>query len=379
MNRIERYLGRVLVQHALLVWLVLLSLFVFFEFLNQLGKMEKDYGLAEVLRFSLFKMPVYGYEIFPLAVLIGALIGLGGLANQSELVVLRVTGWSLPRIFWAVIKSVALLWAVFFVLGEGLAPKSEMAAEKVRVEALHKNFSIGQSSDLWIREQNRLLHIGRVVSEKVFLNVTVYELDGQRLHSWTQASRAEYRNEQWQLMQASHHRLTWQQDAAVTEILNQARAALDQPGEVVHRWMQLEHESVARSPLQFGLSPEQLQSLSVKTRLMGVLDLYAYIDFLEANDLDAEAFKLAFWRKIAMPFVLLGMLMMVFPLVFGSQRQVSMGQRVFVGVLIGLSFHLLNQFFGNLSVIYQLPTFLGAFMPSIVLVAIAGVLLVRLR
>ncbi|KUJ71762.1 LPS export ABC transporter permease LptG [Thiomicrospira sp. WB1] len=379
MNRIERYLGRVLVQHALLVLLVLLSLFVFFEFLNQLGKMEKDYGLAEVVHYSLFKLPVYGYELFPLAVLIGALIGLGGLANQSELIVLRVTGWSLPRIFWALMKSVALLWALFFVLGEGLAPKSEVAAEKVRMEALHENFSIGQGRDLWVRERNRLVHIGKVVSDQVFLNVRVYELNQSRLQSWTQAKRAEYRNGEWVLLKARQNRLSWEADAEVANLLNQAQEALGQPASSSHQWLQRTQQTLAKTPFLFSLTPEQLQRLSVKTRHMGVLDLYDYIGFLEANELDAEHFKLAFWRKIAMPFVQVGMLLMVFPLVFGSQRQVSMGQRVFVGVLIGLSFHLLNQVFGNLSVVYQLPAFLGAFLPSLVLVLLAGWLLARRR
>ena len=49
MNRVERYLGRILAQHIGLVLAVLLSLFAFFEFLNQLGKMQAGYDLWQVL------------------------------------------------------------------------------------------------------------------------------------------------------------------------------------------------------------------------------------------------------------------------------------------------------------------------------------------
>lgn len=127
------------------------------------------------------------------------------------------------------------------------------------------------------------------------------------------------------------------------------------------------------------ISPSLLQTLHVETRYMGITDLFSYISFLEENGLDAEAYKLAFWRKLAMPFVILGMIALVFPLIFGSQRQVSIGQRIFVGIMIGMSFHLLNQIFGNLSVVYQLPAVMGAFLPSLVLVSAAFFLMRRLR
>ena len=383
MNRVERYLGRILAQYIGLVLVVLLSLFAFFEFLNQLGKMQAGYDLWQVLRYSVYKLPVYGYELFPLAVLIGTLMGLGTLANQSELVVLRVTGWSLTRLFWAVLKTVFLLWALAFAIGEGLAPKAEVAAEKTRLEALNQNVTLGQRRDMWVREQNRILHIGQALSHQVFLDVSVYRVADGRLQAWVKADRAQYQQGQWQLIAPKVHQITFEAAPGLSSLFERMAAKTDAapPGSMAFEpaWLQYQQTQPETAPLALGLAPDFLERMSVKTRHMSVFDLSAYIDFLRANDLQAREFALAYWRKWALPGVLIGMLLLAFPLVMGAQRQVSRGQRVFIGVVIGLSFHLINQVFGNVSVVYQWPAWLGAWMPSLLLILVGLGALRRLR
>ncbi|MBN2866877.1 MAG: LptF/LptG family permease, partial [Thiotrichales bacterium] len=163
MNVIERYLGRVVVGHTLLVLMVLLLILGFSEFMIQLGKLSAEYTLAKGTLYTLLKLPVYGYEIFPVAILIGTLIGLGGLANHAELTILRVTGWSIGRIFWAVMKTVFLLWLAAAVIGEWAAPQAESYAKKLRGEALHSSFSIGSSSDFWLKDEQKYIHINHVI------------------------------------------------------------------------------------------------------------------------------------------------------------------------------------------------------------------------
>ena len=110
MNLVERYLSKALITYTLAVIFVLLIVLGFLEFMMQLGKITEQYTLSKGLLYTLLKLPVYGYEIFPIAILIGALLGLGALANHGELTVLRVTGWSIKRIFLGVMKSVFILW-----------------------------------------------------------------------------------------------------------------------------------------------------------------------------------------------------------------------------------------------------------------------------
>lgn len=367
MNMIERYLGRVLINHTLMVLMVLLIILGFSEFMIQLGKLTEEYTLAKGTLYTLLKLPVYAYEIFPVALLIGALIGLGGLANHAELTVLRVTGWSISRVFVGVMKATLILWLLVAVMGEWLAPQSETLAKKMRGEALHQSFSIGSKDDFWMREGDRFIHVGQVVSEKQFYQVRIYEVENEQVRKVWSAEKADYKGGQWWLSGVVEASLEWQEHPAPA-------AGFDPFKTLDYTQNQLEQLVV-----ELPISPTLLETLQVETRYMGIFDLYSYIGFLEANSLDAEPYKLAFWRKIAMPFVIIGMIGLVFPLIFGSQRQVSMGQRVFVGIIIGMSFHLLNQIFGNLSVVYQLPALFGAFLPSVVLVVVAFFLMKRLR
>ncbi|QBZ83775.1 Lipopolysaccharide export system permease protein LptG [Hydrogenovibrio crunogenus] len=369
MNLIERYLGRVLVSHTLLVLMVLLIILGFSEFMIQIGKVSNDYTIAKGAMYTVLKLPVYGYEIFPVALLIGTLIGLGGLANHAELTILRVTGWSIRRIFFAVMKSAFILWVCAAVIGEWVAPASESYAKKMRGEALHKSFSIGSTDDFWMRDGERYIHVGRVISDTQFYDVTIYALVNGQLSEQIHAKTARYstKDGQWVLYSLNRKVLDWQQMPALS------------PDRKAWKKLQFRQYGEVEGAVDLPVSPTLLQTLHVETRYMGITDLYSYIAFLEENGLDAEAYKLAFWRKLAMPFVILGMIALVFPLIFGSQRQVSIGQRVFVGIMIGMSFHLLNQIFGNLSVVYQLPAIMGAFLPSIVLVSAAFLLMRRLR
>lgn len=369
MNLIERYLGRVLISHTLLVLMVLLIILGFSEFMIQLGKVSDDYTVAKGALYTILKLPVYGYEIFPVALLIGTLIGLGGLANHAELTILRVTGWSIGRIFLAVMKSAFILWICAAAIGEWVAPASEGFAKKMRGEALHKEFSIGATDDFWMRDGERYIHVGRVISDTQFYDVTIYTLDNGRLSEQTHAKTARYSEKEgrWVLYSLNRKLLGWQVMPAYS------------PNRKDWKKLQFSQYDEVKDFVDLPISPSLLQTLHVETRYMGITDLFSYISFLEENGLDAEAYKLAFWRKLAMPFVILGMIALVFPLIFGSQRQVSIGQRIFVGIMIGMSFHLLNQIFGNLSVVYQLPAVMGAFLPSLVLVSAAFFLMRRLR
>ncbi len=365
MNRIERYLARIVVSYTLLVMLVLLVIFGFFEFTNQVSKLTDSYTLALASFYTLLKLPVYSYEIFPIVLVIGTLMGLGSLANQSELTVLRVTGWSIKRILWAVLKTALLMWLVIAMVGEWVAPASEAYAKKMRAEALHQSFSVGSKDGLWVKDANRYIHVGRVISNTELRDITTYELAEGQLSELSQIKKASYKKGQWLFKDAFQQQLSFVTPQIELESLPPL--------------LELKVSRAESLISSFPLTPEELQNLDIETRYLSAWDLYQYIQFLEANDLESGSQKLEFWRKISMPIMVIAMIGIVFPLIFGSIRQVSMGQRVFLGVLLGMGFYLLNQLVGNLTVVYHWPVMLGAFMPAIILLLIASVWLQKAR
>ena len=366
MNRIERYLARIVVSYTLLVMLVLLVIFGFFEFMNQVSKLTDSYTLALGAFYTLLKLPVYSYEIFPIVLVIGTLMGLGSLANQSELTVLRVTGWSIKRILWAVLKTALMMWLAIAVIGEWVAPASEAYAKKLRAEALHQGFSVGSKEGLWVKEADRYIHVGRVMTSTELKDITVYELEEGRLTQLSQIKSAIYQDNHWLFKNALQQQLSFNQPKIDSE-------------EALPPLLELKVDHVKSLSTSFPLTPEELRNLDIETRYLSAWDLYQYIQFLEANDLETNAYQLEFWRKISMPLVVIAMIALVFPLIFGSIRQVSMGQRVFFGVLLGVGFHLLNQLVGNITVVYQWPVMLGAFLPAIAVLLVATLWLQKTR
>lgn len=353
MNRIERYLGGVVVSYSLLVMLVLMVIFSFFEFMNQVGKLTDSYTLGLGAFYTLLKVPVYIYEVFPIVLLIGTLMGLGSLANQSELTVLRVTGWSIKRILWAVLKTAFMMWIVMALIGEFVAPSSEAYAKKMRAEALNQTFSIGSSAGLWIKDDESYIHVSRIISSHDLRGIEIYDLDSNKINGVLQAEKASY------------------QDGWVFKNVKQVGLQSLPKTEQLPVRLSYASKNLDEMKIKFPLKPEDLSNLGIETRYLSAWDLYHYITFLEENGLDSGPYALSFWRKIATPIVVLAMIAIVFPLIFGSMRQVSVGQRIFLGVLIGMGFHLINQLIGNVSVVYQLPVALGAVAPSIVLLFVA--------
>ena len=366
MNRIERYLAGIVVSYTLLVMLVLLVIFGFFEFMNQVSKLTDGYTLALGSFYTLLKLPVYSYEIFPIVLVIGTLMGLGSLANQSELTVLRVTGWSIKRILWAVLKTALLMWLVIAMIGEWVAPASEAYAKKMRAEALHQSFSVGSKDGLWVKDADRYIHVERVISSTELKDVTIYELTDGHLSELSQIKSAHYEEGGWLFKNAFQQQL------------NFGKVNLKSV-EVLPPVLELKVNRTQSLSTSFPLKPEDLENLDIETRYLSAWNLYQYIQFLEANDLETSRHELEFWRKISMPLMVIAMIAIVFPLIFGSIRQVSIGQRVFIGVLLGMGFHLLNQLVGNLTVVYHWPVMLGAFMPAIILLLMASLWLQKTR
>lgn len=355
MNRVERYLASVLVVHFLLVMLVLLALIGFTEFMNQLDDLTEDYTVQHVAVYVLLKLPNYIVQLFPVTLLIGTLMGMGNLANHSELTVLRVTGWSIRRIFLAVIKVALLLWVFVTLMGETIGVNAETYANKLRAEALNKQFSLGHANGFWVKNNQRFIEIGKAISDQDLRNVTIYQIQKGELTELESYPQVRFEKGQWHGFDGVQKTLNWNEKAEIPEL----------------KWLNYQQSSLDSTLLSLPFIPEDLEKLTVKSTSLNLIQLQEQIEFLQVNGGDPSALNMAYWNKLASPLVMLAMIAIVFPLIFGSQRQVSMGQRIFIGVLIGLLFHLGNQLIGNLSAVYQLPAALAAFLPAGILLTVA--------
>lgn len=353
MKLLDQYVGRAVLSSTAVVMVVLLALFAFATFAGELDVIGRGrYGLADALQYSLLLLPGRAYQLFPIVVLLGAIIGLGGLASQSELVVMRAAGISIRRIVWSVVKAGILLLLITAVVGEYVAPEAERRAENMRAELLARKASFHGEQGLWARDGNKVIHIRDLVTKEEVANVSIYELgQNNQLTMVTQARRADFKGGQWHLDGVSSSRVS--RDGVGTTVEPEAE------------WHSL-------------LIPDLIDVVTVSPESLTAPGLYRYVQYLRDNGLDDSQYALALWKKVMLPLTTMVMIFLAVPFVFGPLRSVGVGQRIFVGTLFGIAYYLIDQTTGQLGVVYGLPPLLSVLVAPLLFSSVAAVLVKRI-
>lgn len=346
MNRLERYIALQVMRAAGMTLLVLLSLLVFLQFVDELdGVGQGTYRTLDAFLVALYAAPRLAFEAFPVTALLGSLLGLGGLAARGELIAMRAAGISLFGIVLAVVKAGMLMMLLVLGVGEFLAPVSESAAVQLKAAKQHEQIVLKTRYGFWARDGRSFVNIRRILPGAALEDITLYEFDDDRsLVRASHAARAEYRDGRWQLI-----------DVRETHLDNNR----------VANWPLPEREWGAL------LDPGLLTLVVAKPVMLPLWDLGRYIRFMEENGQSATAYRVAFWNKLSTPVSTLVMLVLAVPFVLGNLRQVGRGQRVFHGALLGSAYFLLSRATSYGAVAYDLSPLLAAMVPAAMFLGLA--------
>jgi len=357
MSIINRYIASHIVSSTLTVMGVLLALFTFFAFSDELGDTGKGaYTAYDALVFSLSRMPGMAYELFPSAALIGTMMGLGALAGNSELTAIRAAGYSLAKLVFGVLRLGVMLMLLVFAIGEWVAPVAQQYGETLRSLAINQKVSLQTETGLWVRDGNKVINIGEMRAGGHVLNLNIYELNEQnQLASVTRADEAFY-----------------QADKDVWRLEGLKKNTLSEDEGVII-------ETHAHTLMQGLLSPTMLDVVVVEPSSMSIRDLYNYVDYLRANGLESRKYEQAMWSKIVSPMSTVVMVLLAVPFIFGSTRTVTAGHRILVGTMVGIGFYLLSQVFGYVGLVYEINPLIAAVTPTLVFLLAALHLLRRVH
>ena len=289
--------------------------------------------------------------MLPMAALIGCLIGLGSLASNSELTIMRAAGVSIGRIVWAVMKPMLVLMLAGILVGEYVAPLTENQAQADR--ALAQGGGAAQSSKrgMWHRQGQEYVHINAVQPGGLLLGVTRYRFDGERrMQSASFARRAEHRGDHWVL-----------RNVATTHFREGATEVVESPEE---RW-------------DIELSPQLLSTVVMEPESLSISGLWQYIHYLGEQGLNNARYWLAFWSKVLQPLVTGALVLVAISFIFGPLRSVTLGQRVFTGVLVGFVFRIAQDLLGPSSLVFGFSPLLAVLVPAGVCALAGGWLLRR--
>lgn len=359
---LDRYLGRSILSTSLLVLLTLVSLAGVFAFISELedvGKGEYTAGIAA--QYILLTLPGVAYLLFAPAVLLGSLLGLGTLATNSELTVMRAAGISVGRIVRSVLITGVALALLVALLGETVMPRTEQIAEELRLNALEQRLSNQGSKGLWVRSGQQYVNVATVLPDQTLLGVSVHSFEEQTLAESLFAARAVRIDDDWFLEDIK--RSTFTEKGVITQ---------EQPNAT---WSELSRANPSSNSRESLISPELVQSLSVSSESLSARNLYEQVRYLRDNQLDSRRTELSFWQKIMSPLSTLVMLMLSLPFVFGSQRSGGAGQRIFVGILLGIAYVLVNKLLTQLALNAGFVPSMSAVLPLIVfsIIAVVGI------
>ena len=339
MKIVERYIGRTLVIHVAIVLLVLLTLYFFSTLMAEMNMVGKGrYNMVDAALYSLMLLPRQIYELFPLVALVGTILGIGSLASSNELTVLRAAGVSIKRLAMAVMKTGFVLILLVVVMGETLAPYLEKQAHGQRLAALAKSVSFNASDGLWARDGNDFININRLIPGGRASGITRYRFDGLRLVAIDSAIQGQYEENGWVV------------SPVVTTIFND--------NQVLTR-------TVAEERWSSTLTPEVINVATMPPENLALWELFDFVDYLHENGLAAQRYETAIWVRLFTPLATGGMILLALPFVFGSLRSVTIGQRVMVGSLLGITFYLVNGMFSRLGLLYDIAPMISAGTPTL--------------
>lgn len=346
MKILDWYIARVLISTSALCLLVLTGLSGIIKWVDQLRLVGKGtYTMGDAGIYVLFLIPRDIEMFFPMAVLLGALIGMGMLASNSELVVMQASGMSRLQITQSAMKTAVPLMLLVMALGEWVAPVAEQKASELKATMISGGSLIKSHRGVWAKDGDLFVNIGQINDINKLSDVTLYEFDKSlKLISVVHSARAFFIDKQWRMQEVVRTELT--DDRVI-------RTDLD-----VYNW-------------KSSLTPDKLGVVSVKPESLSIRGLVGYLDYLRTNKQDVSRYELALWRKFMQPVTVAVMMLVALSFVFGPLRTVTMGARVLLGVVAGFSFYISNEIFGPMSTVYEMPAYVGAVAPSLLFTGIA--------
>ncbi len=352
MKLLDWYLGRSILQTTGFALMVLVGISTLIKFIEQLKSVGRGtYDMADAALYTLYSIPGDLVVFFPMAALIGGLTGLGALASNSELIVMQAAGLSRFQIIRSVMKTAVLLALMMMALGEWGVPEAEQTAKELRTTAITGGNVFNAKQRVWAKDGDTFINIENVAEDGTLNNVKMYHFDKSlTLYQITSAKEAVSREQGWLLKQVNKVYIA--KDSVATERMTDYFYRSD-------------------------LSPEKLGVVSVKPESLSFTGLWSYLQYLQNNEQDTSTYELALWRKIMQPVTMAVMLLVALSFVFGPLRSVSMGARILMGVVTGISFHLTDKIFGPVVTVYELPPALGAILPSMLFIGFAVFLLNR--
>ncbi len=351
MRKLNRYIASSVIASISMALMVILSLDLIGALLDEVEEVEGNYTYTEVVIYLSLTLPSRIYSYIPFSALVGCLVGLGLLASSSELTVMRAAGVSVKRITWMTLRASLVFIGLAIFLGEMIIPYTDQLAESRRALAQGDTHALQSERGLWSREGDNFVHINAVQPNGKLFGVTRYQFNSQgRMFESSFTKQAIFQGEYWQ------------EEGVDVSSFNGDR---------------IEKETFSSRRWDTDLTPELLNVLVLEPEALSILSLYSYASYLDSQKRDSGQYWLAFWQKVLQPLVTASLVLIAISFVFGPLRQVTLGHRIFTGLVFGIVFRTIQDLLGPSSLVFGFPPLIAVLLPLLLCVGIGTILLRR--
>ena len=336
-----RYINREFFIGILMIMFGLICLFAFFDFIQEIGDLGKgSYGILQAILFVILSIPGHIYEVIPLAVLIGSMYSIGQLSYNYEFNVMRASGYSIKKIALSLMYT-GLFFSFFtIIVGDFIAPHSEKSAQQIKLGNSNSSVSQEFGSGFWIKDGDNFVNIENVLPDSSLEQINIYEFDNKfNLRTIVNAKNGFFKQGEWKLSDIQQ------------TIINKNS---------------IEIKNITSGSWKSLMRPEMMNALIISPQKMSSINLFKFINYLKQNNQKSTKYEVALWEKLIHP--LMPLVMLIFAIPFGFLQERSGGKffKMFIGIIIGIAYQILNTLIRHLSLLNDWQPFVSSLIPTLI-------------
>ncbi|HEY1396921.1 LPS export ABC transporter permease LptG [Roseateles sp.] len=376
MRTVRRLLYRDILSSFTLVMAGFLALFFFLDFIDDLDRFQRlGLGIGLAVWSSLLKLPGRFYELMPIAVLIGTIFSMARLAQSSEFTILRTGGLG-PQRALGLLSVMALAFAVLaFVVGDFVNPWADRQAQLLKSSA---NGGVTNAQGAWLKDRigdfSYVVHVGRARANGTMEDVLVFEFDSKGAMATRLTAKDATVDPTGRWLMNDVRLMQWSRTP--TPLNRPALSAPQHADPAAPQDKLAENPSVREILLPRYEWQSQLPSGVVAAAVqptwnMSTLELYRYTRHLSLQEQSSAQPEIQFWRKAFYPFACMVMVALALPFAYLHFRSGGISVKVFGGIMLGISFVVLNAITGHLGLLRDWTPWLVASAPSLLYLGIS--------
>ena len=346
----DRYIAKTLLSYTLVVLVVWLSIYSFFNFLTEINVVgQKSYTILSAIKYIILKMPEVTYSQASPVILLGCVLGVGHLATTNQLLIFRVSGASILKITEITLKNALIFVIVIIAIGEVIAPMSSNFAEFSRSNALGNSVVSTSQEGFWIRDGDNFINVKKNIDGRLFSGITIIEVNSSnKIERVIKSENAVF-------------------DGNSLDMNESEFFSIDNSSFIDN--ISLQEEKFYNKTVSF--DQDLIDSLKKEPKDLTTWAIIKQIQFLSDNKLRSGVFEVELYKRLIKPVTLVAMILLAMLFIFGSTRDISLGRKIFFGVALGLSFEMLSRIASVMALSFDFNPLLSAILPSTLVMLIS--------